>query len=358
MKLPAQNFMPFFSIVIPQYNRSSFLLKCLETIVAQNFKNFEICISDDCSTDGRQNEIYDFLVASGVSFRFEQTPRNLRYDGNLRNAISLSSGRYLFFMGNDDGLADLDVLQRTADKLIEQNFPAVLISNWFEGPGGVKTSRVRTTRHLGSGPAVALQVWREYSFVSGIVMDGNRCRQLAQSLWDGSEMYQMWLGSRIVAEGGGYYAWDEPLIIKDVPALGEIVDSYRDKKKVPWFKERLHTLHYLARLNFHAIASEMDESAKPKLAEQLVNMLYSTTYPFWLFEYRQTQSWNFALAIGLGMRPRHVMKDLPLSGFARMHMQMKWLYMTVAGLIIPIFIFNSVKPFLHSLVKRKRMRVN
>ena len=47
---------PTFSICIPQYNRTSFLLEALKTLNEQDFKDFEVCISDDCSTDGRESE--------------------------------------------------------------------------------------------------------------------------------------------------------------------------------------------------------------------------------------------------------------------------------------------------------------
>ncbi|MDB9482187.1 glycosyltransferase, partial [Dolichospermum circinale CS-537/05] len=40
---------PFFSICIPQYNRTSFLIEACKVLAQQTFKNFEVCISDDQS---------------------------------------------------------------------------------------------------------------------------------------------------------------------------------------------------------------------------------------------------------------------------------------------------------------------
>jgi glycosyltransferase involved in cell wall biosynthesis len=344
---------PFFSVAIPQYNRTSYLLKCLETIVQQSFKDFEICISDDCSPDGRQQEVIDYLERSGVRFQFRVNEKNLRYDGNLRSAISLTSGRYIFLMGNDDGLIDSEAFERTAAKLAAENFPAVLISNWIE-ENGTKSARVASSKNLGAGPNVAVQVWREYSFVSGVVFNGPGARALANSAWDGSEMYQMWLGARLVAQGGHYYTWSEALIQKDLTVPGETVDSYRTKRSVPWFTERLHTLHFLARLNYDGIAPSTDVGARPALAARLVRTLYSTTYPYWLFEYRQSQSWQFALAIALGMRPRHVTKALPLTPFAKLEMAVRWSVVTFAGLVTPVALFRWLQPMLYSYVKRAR----
>jgi glycosyltransferase involved in cell wall biosynthesis len=348
---------PFFSVVIPQYNRTSFLLKLIDSISAQSFTDLEVCISDDRSPDGRQAEVTTHLRQLGLRFRFEQTPTNLRYDGNLRSAIALSSGQYLWLMGNDDALLDADVMARTARWLLEHDCPAVTVANWVEGTDGSMSRRVTRTGVVGQGPQIAIATWREYSFVSGLIFDGKRCRELAHDRWDGSEMYQMWLGAKMIAEGGRYATIDAPLVLKDIQIPYESVDSFRQKKPAPWFKERLHTLHFLARLNFDAIAPSLAEPKKRLCAKALVSTLYSTTYPFWLFEYREHQSFAFALGIALGMRPRHVCKDLPLSGLDRTWFRGYWFVITLAGLFMPISVFKAVRPRLHRWVKAMREKI-
>src|SRR5438067_1165981 len=74
---------PVFSICIPQFNRTSFLIEACKSLVAQSFSSFEICISDDCSTDGREAELASFLLSSGLDFTYARQARNRRYDGNL-----------------------------------------------------------------------------------------------------------------------------------------------------------------------------------------------------------------------------------------------------------------------------------
>src|SRR5437868_10033482 len=75
---------PVFSICIPQFNRTSFLIEACRSIVAQNFVECEVCISDDASTDGRHLELLNFLESSPLSYVYRRQVRNLRYDGNLR----------------------------------------------------------------------------------------------------------------------------------------------------------------------------------------------------------------------------------------------------------------------------------
>src|SRR6266852_7485311 len=102
---------PYFSICIPQYSRTSFLMQACERLAEQSWKDFEICISDDCSPDQRQTELQTFLKKLGLRFVFQQQQKNLRYDGNLRAALSLASGKFCLLMGNDDQLAHVHVLR-------------------------------------------------------------------------------------------------------------------------------------------------------------------------------------------------------------------------------------------------------
>src|SRR5437870_4951825 len=87
---------PFFSICIPQFNRTPFLIAACEVLAKQCFHDFEVCISDDCSTDGRTSELLAFLESSNLQYTFKVQERNARYDGNLRSAIGLAQGRYCF----------------------------------------------------------------------------------------------------------------------------------------------------------------------------------------------------------------------------------------------------------------------
>src|SRR2546426_4813737 len=154
---------PLFSVCVPQYNRTSFFLKCLESFRMQTFQNFEVCISDGGSTDGRSQEILDLLSDWGFSFCFARHEHNLQYDPNLRSSISLAQGRYCLLFGNDDMLAHPTALEMTARHLEVHRFPEVAITNYRQIGTGV-FRRIQETAVLGAGPHTAVSNFRNFSF--------------------------------------------------------------------------------------------------------------------------------------------------------------------------------------------------
>src|SRR5688572_21181270 len=193
---------PFFSICIPQYNRTSFIVEAIRSIARQRFRDCGICVSDDCSNDGREHEVRAALEASGLGFVFRRRDANGRYDKNLRSAMDLARGEFLLLLGNDDALKDETTAERIAERLRAHPDADVMLTNFEDFASGVMTRRVDGSRLVGSGPRAAVSVFRKFSFVSGIVLR-RRAADLARTdAWDGTEMYQMYVGCRIIAAGG------------------------------------------------------------------------------------------------------------------------------------------------------------
>ena len=103
-------------------------------------------------------------------------------------------------MGNDDELTGPDTLQVLHDELEHFRPVAVAVTNYREIESGRVDRRIVETKLLGHGPRVAARTFRNYSFVSGVVLQGDAARKAAADVCDGSEMYQMYLGTRLVAE--------------------------------------------------------------------------------------------------------------------------------------------------------------
>jgi len=89
------------SIVIPTYNRSDFLARCLESVVASKESRIEIVISDNCSPDNTE------VVASRFTdprIRYFRQPVNLGAVRNFHFLANEAKGDYILFLTDDDFL--------------------------------------------------------------------------------------------------------------------------------------------------------------------------------------------------------------------------------------------------------------
>lgn len=328
---------PYFSICIPQYNRTSFLLAALRTLADQSFRDFEVCISDDASTDGRENELLAFLSSSVLEHRYLKQEQNLRYDGNLRAAIALARGKYSFLLGNDDGLVSSNTLASIAAKLRQHGEPAVALTNYREATTGREYRRVAADGIVGQGVDVAVGKFRDFSFVSGVILRTDKAREFATAKWDGSEMYQVYLAARAIASGERLLGITEPAVDKDLRVEGESVESYAAKPRLDPcpIVPRQFNLSSLPAVVSDAVAPYVRRGDLQKLNARILQQLYSFTYPYWLMEFRRVQSWKYAVGIALGQRPAELARGLELQRLARMKVQARFVLSTIAGLLAP-----------------------
>ena len=89
-----------FSFVVPVFNAKTFIRKCLDSILAQSFKDFEIVIIDDGSTDGT-SEILDEYAAKNNWINVYHFA-NAGVSIARRRGITLANGEYIIFVDSDD----------------------------------------------------------------------------------------------------------------------------------------------------------------------------------------------------------------------------------------------------------------
>ncbi len=92
--------MTFVSIIIPTFNRKEHLIKAIESVFRQTYRNWELIVVDDCSTDDSFPFVQKYF--EGKKIRFLQTPKN-GGQGAARNfGIEHSMAEYIAFLDSDD----------------------------------------------------------------------------------------------------------------------------------------------------------------------------------------------------------------------------------------------------------------
>jgi len=90
---------PFFSIILPTYNRANFISKAIESVLSQTFTDFELIIVDDGSKDTTKEIVTSYLTDSRTSYIFQE---NQERSIARNNGISNSKGQYICFLDSDD----------------------------------------------------------------------------------------------------------------------------------------------------------------------------------------------------------------------------------------------------------------
>ena len=93
--------LPKISFLIPAFNHESFVKQCINSVLSQDYSNFEVIVVDDCSTDNTPTKIKE-IADSRITFI--QKNFNHGLNGNLNIAFNKSNGDYIAIIGSDDFL--------------------------------------------------------------------------------------------------------------------------------------------------------------------------------------------------------------------------------------------------------------
>ena len=119
--------LPLVSICIPVYNGANYIDETINCCINQSYKNIEVIVSDNCSTDNtvelikKYNDprikIYSNLKNEGLLF-------------NFKKAFTYANGKYMSFLGADDGMA-LDTIEKCVRILENPEYNNVVLVNTY-----------------------------------------------------------------------------------------------------------------------------------------------------------------------------------------------------------------------------------
>ena len=118
------------SIIIPTYNRAHLICETISSIINQSYRNWELIIVDDGSTDKTFKVVKPFLEDTRINI--VKRPRNRPSGGNAaRNyGLEISQGNYVKWLDSDD-LLEKDCLEKQFNTLISDNADVIFCRSRF-----------------------------------------------------------------------------------------------------------------------------------------------------------------------------------------------------------------------------------
>lgn len=162
---------PSVSVIVPIYNAQRYIRRCLDSIRAQTFQNFEVIMINDGTTDSSA----DIAAEYTADPRFKLYNQDNRGVGCTRNrALEIARGEYVAFVDSDDAIVPehLEKLYAAASK---ENADIVCCSYCCcdEDGGHLRTSKI--TKRRG--------VYSSEKLIGNIIRDISIRRYLWSKLW-------------------------------------------------------------------------------------------------------------------------------------------------------------------------------
>ena len=229
--------MPYFSVILPTYNRAHLLSKAIESMLAQTFTDWELLIVDDGSTDTTKE-----LVAGYSDERIRYIyQENQERSVARNNGINQARGAYICFLDSDDyflekKLENLYVHIENSEEKLSLFYDSVLIED--------KSIRVKQS--------IAL-IDKNESFQEFILMN----TLFSQQISGPKTVFNQFKFNKDIRIGEDIELWCR---IAKVYPFNPLVDSYQtviveheersiNPKKTKAAKEHLSTLKYIFSLN-------------------------------------------------------------------------------------------------------------
>lgn len=191
---------PLVTMIVLCYNQAHFVVETLESVKAQTYKNTQLIIVDDCSTDDSATVIDRWLQENRIECTFIRHQKNLGVCKSLNEALALTTGEYISMIGSDDvWLPDktarqMEIMKSQPDDVAVLYSDALLIDeNGHALPG----SYVTTYCNLPEAPqGQVLDTLFDHNFIPGMTTLIRRSCYDAVGFYDENlpwEDWDMWM---------------------------------------------------------------------------------------------------------------------------------------------------------------------
>jgi len=142
------------SVIIPVYDSEQFLKKCLDSVLAQNYTNWEVIAIDDGSTDNSYKILMDYADKDARFLVFTQENKG---PGLTRNrAMRNASGDYFVFLDSDDWI-EKDYFQAIVDNVMYERSDVIFVDVIQEDPSGKLIKKETMSAYKGKNKDIILR---------------------------------------------------------------------------------------------------------------------------------------------------------------------------------------------------------
>lgn len=120
--------MPKVTVVVPCFNASSYIKRCIDALSNQSYNDFDVILVDDCSTDDTYDCVSKLAEVAPVKMTVMKNDQNSGPSFSRRKAAMSCNSEYLAFCDSDDWY-DLDFLSTAMDSIV--HYPADMVISGY-----------------------------------------------------------------------------------------------------------------------------------------------------------------------------------------------------------------------------------
>jgi len=277
---------PFFSVCVPAYNRARLLPELLDSILLQDFADYEIVICEDHSPERESIRavVDEYRKRDTRRIRYFENGKNLGYDANIRKLVDCAEGEYVIFSGNDDLLAPGALSCLASGLRRHENVGVVLrtYATFKEAPEKIEEvfRYFGEERFFPAGPTTIATFFKRCVVLPGVTIRREAAAKVPRTdIFDGCALYQVYLVANILSEMNGLFL---PQVVAYY-RLGGIPDfGHSDAEKKAYYvpgEQTLESSLFMMR-GFIEIAGRVEETRKVRILSAIVRDLSNYSYGF------------------------------------------------------------------------------
>jgi len=244
---------PLVTVIVPNYNHAKYLPARMEGILNQTFRNFEVIILDDCSTDGSREIIESYRSREQVSHIIFNEINSGSPFRQWNKGIEMAKGEFIWVAESDDNCKS-NFLDLTVEKMREYSSVGLVYTQSLE------VDEISGTEYLSFQDSPRFKK----AFQSSYFATGNK--EIAEKLIHENtipnasgvlfrkSVYQKTGGAdESMKLCGDWFLWTKMLLISDIYYIAEPLNIFRltshsvrnRYSKVQTFHERLRILNWM-----------------------------------------------------------------------------------------------------------------